>query len=177
LGESGGRGGTNEVGIAPLQFESGQWKADKPEKFSGSGLGVHAMISPDGNWLAYSTSETGSEEVYVRAAIRPVSGDAGPSLISENGGRAPVWSRTSHELLYQSGDRIMAVTYSATGDHFEVQKPRLWLDKIGSQLWDLTPDGNHLAIIAPAETADATRQEHTLVNLQNFFDELRRRVR
>jgi Tol biopolymer transport system component/predicted Ser/Thr protein kinase len=145
LGESGGRGGTNEVGIAPLQFESGQWKADKPEKFSGSGLGVHAMISPDGNWLAYSTSETGSEEVYVRAAIRPVSGDAGPSLISENGGRAPVWSRTSHELLYQSGDRIMAVTYSATGDHFEVQKPRLWLDKIGSQLWDLAPDGKHLA--------------------------------
>ena len=35
-----------------------------------------------------------------------------------SGGRRPEWSRTAHELIYQSGDQIMAASYTVNGDTF-----------------------------------------------------------
>ena len=43
-------------------------------------------------------------------------------------------------------------------------------------LWDLTPDGKRVAVVAPAGGAEGPRQEHEIVFVQNLFDELRRRV-
>ena len=43
-------------------------------------------------------------------------------------------------------------------------------------MWDLAPDGKRVAVLTPVESADAPKQEHEVVFLQNFFDELRRRV-
>ena len=40
----------------------------------------------------------------------------------------------------------------------------------------LSLDGKRVAVLTPVETPDAPKQEHTVVFLQNFFDELRRRV-
>ena len=42
--------------------------------------------------------------------------------------------------------------------------------------WDLAPDGKRVAVLTPVDSADAGKQEHEVVLLQNFFDELRRRV-
>jgi hypothetical protein len=78
--------------------------------------------------------------------------------------------------MYQAGDSIMAVTYSVTGDTFVPEKPRVWLATLGGVRWDLSPDGKRIAIVTPVESADAPTQEHELVFLQNFADELRRKV-
>jgi hypothetical protein len=60
------------------------------------------------------------------------------------------------------------------------EKPRVWIAKLGAaavgSAWDLAPDGKRVAVVTPVESAEAPRQEHEIVFLQNFFDELRRRV-
>ena len=46
---------------------------------------------------------------------------------------------------------------------------------IGSAI-ALAPDGKRVAVVTRVDSADAPRQDHEVVFLQNFFDELRRRV-
>jgi hypothetical protein len=42
--------------------------------------------------------------------------------------------------------------------------------------WDLSPDGKRVAVVTPEGTPEVAKQEHEIVMLQNFFDELRRKV-
>jgi hypothetical protein len=70
----------------------------------------------------------------------------------------------------------MAVSYAVKGDTFVPEKPRVWIAKRGGTQWDLAPDGKRIAVLTPAEAAEAPKQEHEVVMLLNFFDELRRRA-
>jgi hypothetical protein len=137
--------------------------------------------SPDGRWLAYGSNESGKYEVYVRAFPPPASGQGGKWQISNSGGDYPRWSRNGHdELFYQSGDQIMAANYAVKGDTFVAEKPRVWIAKLGGTTspsqWDLAPDGKRVVVVTPVGSAEAPKQEHEVVFLENFFDELRRRV-
>ena len=62
------------------------------------------------------------------------------------------------------------------GDTFVAEKPRVWIARLGGTQWDLAPDGKRVVVVTPVTSADAPKQEHEVVFLQNFFDELRRRV-
>jgi serine/threonine protein kinase len=169
--------GQVQVWTVPLEDRGGQLKAGKPEQFLKSSFtDLGPSFSPDGRWLAYQSNESGVFEVYVRAFPPPSSGQGGKWQVSNNGGAAPHWSRSGHELVYQSGDQIMAVSYSVKGDTFVPEKPRVWIAKLGGTQWDLAPDGKRVIVLTPAETAQATKQEHEVVFLENFFDELRRRA-
>ena len=79
-------------------------------------------------------------------------------------------------MMYRAGDRIMAARYTVNGDTFVPEKPRVWIARLGGTAWDLAPDGSRVVVLAPVESADGPRPEHHVVFLQNFFDELRRRV-
>jgi hypothetical protein len=78
--------------------------------------------------------------------------------------------------VYQSGDQIMAAGYTVRGDVFVQEKPRVWIAKLGGSLWDLDASGNRVAVMTPVDAPDAPKADHTFVLLQNFFDELRRKV-
>jgi hypothetical protein len=67
--------------------------------------------------------------------------------LCDNGGGYLRWSRTGHELVYRSGDQLMSVSYSVKDSAFVAEPPRLWI-----------------------------AQEHVIVMLLNFADELRRRL-
>ena len=54
--------------------------------------------------------------MYVRPFPSPASGQGGLWPISNGGGAFPVWSPNGRDLLYQSGDQIMVVSYTVTGD-------------------------------------------------------------
>jgi dipeptidyl aminopeptidase/acylaminoacyl peptidase len=110
----------------------------------------------------------------------------GPSSgrFSTGGGLHPIWSRDGRELFYETQDnRIMAATYTAKGDSFAPDRPRLWsntqiMDLFGTGIsnLDLSPDGKRFAVIPkPEATAEQKGSVHVTV-LLNFFDELRRRV-
>jgi Tol biopolymer transport system component len=156
--------------------QRGVLKGGKPERFFESKFTDAAPeFSPDGRWIAYQTNESGRSEVVVRAFPAPASGQGGKWLVSTNGGTLVRWSRNSRELLYQEGDRIMAVSYTVNGDSFVADKPRVRIEKLGGTTWDLAPDG-HIAVLTPVASPQAPSTEHTVVFLENFFDELRRRV-
>lgn len=90
-----------------------------------------------------------------------------------SGGELPVWSRSRHELIYQAGDQLMSVSYTASGDSFVASKPRVWIANLGGKQFDLAPDGKRVVVLTPVDTPKA---EHEVVLLENFFDYLRRRV-
>ena len=51
--------------------------------------------------------------------------------------------------MYQSGDQIMAASYTVKGDTFVADKPRVWIAKLGGTRvaplnWDLSPDGKRV---------------------------------
>jgi serine/threonine-protein kinase len=160
------------IWTVPVADEGGHLKAGTPEPFLKSTSNDSSpSFSPDGRWLAYQSNN----EVYVRAFPPPTSGQGGWQ-ISNNGGILPRWLRTGHDLLYQSGDQILAASYTVKGDTFVAEKPRVWIARLGGTQWDLAPDGKRVAVVTPVAPADAPKQEHEVVFLQNFFDELRRRV-
>jgi serine/threonine-protein kinase len=166
-----------QIWTVPLEDQGGQLKAGKPEQFLKSNFADQApAFSPDGRWLAYTSSESGRSEVYVRAFPPPASGQGGKWQISNSGGTVPRWSRNGHEIIYQAGDQLMAASYTVKGDSFVADKPRVWIARLGGTQWDLAPDGKRAAVLAPIEAAEPPKQEHEVVFLENFFDELRRRV-
>src|SRR5262249_1002306 len=82
-----------------------------------------AAFSPDGQWLAYVSDESGSTEVYVRRFR-----GAGEKLqISTDGGTEPMWAHSGRELFYRTGDKMMAVSVES-GPPLRRGKPRLLFD-------------------------------------------------
>jgi serine/threonine-protein kinase len=176
--------GTQQIWTVPIEDRGGELHAATPEPFLKSQfIDSEPSFSPDGRWLAYQSNESGTEEVYVRPFPPPATGQGSRWLVSNTGGTAPRWSQNGRELVYRSGDQIMAVSYIVSGDAFVADKPRVWIAALGgaptinlASVWDLAPDGGRVLVVRPAESAGAAKAEHHVVFLQNFFDELRRRV-
>ena len=68
-------------------------------------------FSPDGHWMAYTSDESGSYQIYVRAF--PDNGSKWQ--ISSEGGVYPRFSPTGHDLFYRAEDssKIFAVSSTA----------------------------------------------------------------
>jgi serine/threonine-protein kinase len=137
-----------------------------------------ASFSPDGQWLAYTSDESGNFEVYVRAF--PDRG--GKWQISNAGGREPQWSQNGRELFFCNREnQIMVAGYTVKRDSFVPEKPRIWSQKTLANValryhYDLSPDGEAVAALLPDESPEAQKAENHVIFLLNFFDELRRRV-
>jgi Protein kinase domain/WD40-like Beta Propeller Repeat len=170
-------GARAQISTVTLEDQGGQLKAGTPEPFLKSNFSdQNPAFSPDGRWLAYHSNESGRLEVYVRAFPPPSSGQGGKWQISNNGGGDPRWSRGGHELVYRSGNQLMTISYAVNGTSFVAEKPRVWIAALGGTEWDLAADGKRVAVVIPEGTAQAPQQEHGIVMLLNFADELRRRV-
>jgi len=171
-----------DIWILPVDRAGEALKAGKPEFFQHTFFGQRgASFSSDGRWIAYSSNESGSPQVYVRAF--PDKG--GRWQISSNGGSAPVFSRSGRELFFFDApdDRVMVANYSAKGDSFVVEKPRMWSSQnlalalggaVGGQ-YDVSPDGKRIAAATYARTSNTQDSGHVIF-LQNFVDDLQRRI-
>jgi serine/threonine-protein kinase len=169
-----------DLWTVPLENDGAGLRAGKPEVFLQTPADERVpSFSPDGKWLAYASSESGSFQVYVRAFP-----DTGAKWqISIDGGTYPMWSRSGRELFFESFDnRIMAAGYMVQRDSFVADKPRLWSEKtlgntvITSKNVDLAPDGKRVVALMPAEGLETRQPQHHVIFLENFFDELRRRA-
>jgi Tol biopolymer transport system component len=104
-----------------------------------------ARLSPDGRWLAYTSNESGRQEVYVRPFLRP----GGGRLISTGGGWQPRWRRADgKELFYLSPERrIMAVSVQSDSSRFEASTPRELFDEpVSDGTYDISRDGQRFLI-------------------------------
>jgi len=109
-------------------------------------------FSPDGDWVAYESDETGRAEVYVL----PYPGPGRKWRISTDGGMEPVWARDGQDLFYRNGDSMMAVTIQRSPS-FSPDRPRLLFRK-GSKTnqpydYDVGPNGRFLMIEDPPPPA------------------------
>ena len=167
----------SQLWMAPLEEQGGQLRAGKAEPILKSGFADReTAFSPDGRWLAYTSHESGKDEVYVRAFPPSASGQGGRWQISNNGGETARWSKNGRELVYRSGEQLMIASYTAKGDVFEAGKPRIWIGGHVGPDWSLAPDGKRALVLKPVDAEEPPKQEHEVVFLQNFLDELRRRV-
>lgn len=115
-----------------------------------------AKFSPDGHWIAYSSDESGREEVYVQPFPGP-----GPKIqISNAGGYDPVWRRAGGDLYYRSGKKMMVVAI-VTAPALRASAPRvLWqgtysdgaasscgMPGVSSSNYDVTADGQRFLMV------------------------------
>jgi Tol biopolymer transport system component len=131
-------------------------------------------FSPDGRWIAYSSNESGKDQIYVRpftpsstAGTSAANGMpvTGKWMVSKDGGTTPLWRRDGKELLYLSaaGGTAMAVDVSTTGV-FQAGVPKaLFNVPPGVLFWDVAPDGKRFVMAAPAVASTAAQPKFTMV--------------
>jgi len=112
-----------------------------------------AKLSPDSKWVAYTSNESGQNEVYVQTFPSP----GGKAPISTGGGSRPVWRRDGRELFYIAADgKLMAVEVK-TGSKFEAGAPKPLFDtRPGGRQFDISPDGRRFLLANVSEDAGHT---------------------
>jgi serine/threonine-protein kinase len=78
-----------------------------------------AMLSPDDRFIAYTSTETGTDEVFVET-FPP---GQGRWQVSSGGGAAPAWSRDGKQIYFVTGETIMAADVDL-GGVFRAGAPR-----------------------------------------------------
>jgi serine/threonine-protein kinase len=137
----------------------------KTTAFEGNG-----RLSPDGRWIAYSSSESGRMEVLV-APFPQVDRKV---QVSTDGGTQAVWNRNGREIFYRNGTKMMSVTVSTSPD-LMLSTPRPLFDgryAFGTGVtipnYDVSPDGQRFVMVKE----DAGRLNVVL----NWTEELNRLV-
>jgi serine/threonine protein kinase len=80
---------------------------------------AQGQVSPNGKWLAYHSTESGSNEVYVQSF--PSAG--AKWQVSKSGGVFPKWSRDGKELFYYAADGQLMVVRIAGEAALEIGPP------------------------------------------------------
>jgi len=131
-----------------------------------------ATLSPDARFLAYTSDESGRDEVYVI----PYPGPGGKAQVSTAGGKWPHWNRSGRELFYVSGTQLLAVEVE-TSPVFRRLTPKVLFEVpafaspgVGNYGYDVAPDGSRF--LMPSTTSAS--QQFELRVVVNWFEELRR---
>jgi Tol biopolymer transport system component len=112
---------------------------------------LEGQFSPDGKWVAYTSDESGRNEIYVRGF--PDSGAKFP--VSHGGGRLARWRQDTKELFYRALDgRLMAAPVRTTiqGLEFGAAIPLIsTMEPAGvfAYPYDISPDGQRILALAP----------------------------
>jgi Tol biopolymer transport system component len=134
---------------------------------------VEAKFSPDGEFIAYSSDESGRKEVYVQTF--PVS--AQKWQISTQGGSQPQWSRDGKELFFLSPSLDLMSVEIRTPSRFETGVPRMLFHTTiprelgnveGRNQYAVDRDGNFL--IVSGDAASEPRRIHVVVNWQSMLN-------
>ncbi|HEY7185880.1 MAG TPA: protein kinase [Vicinamibacterales bacterium] len=129
---------------------------------------TQAQVSPDSRWIAYTSYESGGDEVYVESFPTPGS----KKQVSVGGGVQPRWRRDGKELFYLATDGRLMATAVMSGKTlaFGETKPLFKTAVIphGSQsiglatYYDVTPDGQRFLCVIPS-ASDTTFAPITVV--------------
>ena len=133
-----------DLWLLPLEGER------KPAPFlQTSFVEIQGRISPDGKWIAYTSSESGQWQVYVRS----MSEAGGKWMVSTDGGAQPHWRGDGRELFYLApGRNLMAVQVKGDAATFEagVPSPLFEMQSVGGFPggggYDATRDGKRFLV-------------------------------
>ena len=141
-------------------------------------------ISPNGQWIAYQSNESGRFEVYVRPFPHV---DAGRVPISPRGGTRPAWARNGRELFYLDADGYLTtVPVQTAGTTFIPGKPTRLLNRRyyaglsprGRDLreYDVANDAQRFLMIKDEGNDDRPASLAGMVVVLNWGEELKRLV-
>jgi serine/threonine protein kinase/Tol biopolymer transport system component len=122
---------------------------EKSNAIVSPGFGAH--MSPNSNWIAYFSNESGRYEIYVQSS--PPSGDK--SQVSKLGGTSPVWRRDGKELFYIAGNKLMAVDVRTDAQSFGAGTPHpLFNVPVGGNgglYYQVAADGQRFLVVTPLD--------------------------
>ncbi len=136
---------------------------------------ANPALSPDGHWLAYTSSSSGPAEVFVRSFP---DGSRGVWQVSTDGGIEPRWSHSGRELFFRGIATLdLMVVDVQTAPVFRPSTPRTLFHTtaatgVGNTRYELSPDDRRILAVLPA-TANAPPQ---LIRIENFIPNLGRRA-
>ena len=164
-GQGGGR-----LMLLPMTPAAGGVREPHPLR-AGNFSDGQGTVSPDGKWIALTSTETGSPEVYVLPFP-----DAGAKVrVSTTGGRNARWGRNERELFYWTatpGNATLLSVAIQTTPTFVPSSPRELFRYTTGTTWDVAPDGEHFLLEQTAP--EGTGSVYAIV--ANWFDELRSRA-
>ncbi len=114
-----------------------------------------AAVSPDGNYLAYYSDESGQSEIYVLELAE----GGGRWQITSDGAQYPMWSADGSELYYLSQTWDFTMVPVSTKGRFTVGKPTRLFNKIlstdglGRNRYIVTKDPNRFIFNTPLTAA------------------------
>ena len=145
----------SDIWVLPMEAgQSGQGGERKPVPYLRTDASEGAArFSPDGRFVAYTSNESGSIEVYVRP-FDPASPEAsgtgsGKVRVSPNGGGTPRWELNGKELVYATPDRKRWSVDVTTTPTLRVGTPRLVREFPSRGNAATTPDGQLVLIGVP----------------------------
>jgi len=110
------------------------------------GVGIFSL-SRDGKWIAYISSESGRDEVYVVDFPKIT----GKWRISENGARLPRWSADGRELFFVTPEGVLMSAAVSTVPTFHVSRPvRMFEPPGGTGDYAPSTDGKRFLAIVDA---------------------------
>ena len=150
--------------------------APAPTRYFANGFNLaHPTLSPDGRWMAYDSDESGRVEVYAQSFPDP---SIKRWKISPAGGSEPMWTRNGQELVFRTGDSVMAVGVdlqrSRSGQPVALFVGR-YPDNPGwtrPRSYDASRDGERFLMLRLPPVEASPRIKVVL----NWFDELRAKV-
>jgi hypothetical protein len=130
-------------------------------------------LSPDGRFLAYVSTESGREEVYVQ----PYPDRSDKWQVSTSGGNDPVWSAAGTELYYLSPNFQMMAVPVTTKPAFDPGTPAVLFSTAvlfpgaGRTHYAVTGDGKTFIVYRPA----SARSVPTTAVVVNWMEGLTKR--
>jgi Tol biopolymer transport system component/tRNA A-37 threonylcarbamoyl transferase component Bud32 len=122
-----------------------------------------AKFSPDGRWVAYTSNDSGRNEVYVAAFPKPES----KWVISTAGGTWSRWRRDGKEIFYiDPSNTLMAAEVDGQGSTFRVGtvRPLFQTRPTGAGYrYDVSADGQRFVVNSLPEQAQASSVPITVV--------------
>jgi Tol biopolymer transport system component len=125
-------------------------------------------FSPDGRWIAYSSDESGRDQIYVRpfdvssalgSSSTGTTSMSGKWMVSKDGGTTALWRHDGRELFYLSLDGTAMVVDVNTSGVFQAGVPKaLFKVPRGVLFWDVSSDGKRFLMAAPSATGGAVAQ-------------------
>ena len=143
--------------MLPLQGNRKPYTFNQLQQSRSFSIQTVVRFSPDGKWLAYSSTESGRSEVYVT----PFPGPGGRWQVSTEGGWFPQWRRDGRELFYVSLDsRIMSAEVKANGTNLvtgavrPLFQTKPYFGLLTGNLFDATPNGQRFIVPYDEEQSD-----------------------
>jgi len=104
----------------------------------------NSHLSPDGEYVAYVSDESGRDDVYVR----PFPSGSHKWLVSSGGGTTPVWSRDGRELFYLDRELRLVTVEVSTRPAFSIGSTRRLFEVSRNAIlgFDVSPDGSRFIL-------------------------------